>query len=90
MQEYTLNIRIAFDANDFGFQLAGKERYSIPKSAGSIVIWLGECVSDAQDVGAEVVRYASQYTVRDAHSESVHEVPKSPCIDCGPNVLGPV
>lgn len=90
MDEYILGVRLAFDADDLGFQLAGKVRYILPPNVVIIFIALGECVGHAQNVGAEVVRYALQYTVRDVLSKSVHDVPESLCIDCGPNELGPV
>lgn len=90
MNEYILGVRLAFDANDFGFQIAGIVWHKIPSSAVIIVIWFGECIGHAQNVGVEVVRYALQYTVRDVASESAHDVPESPCINCGPNKLGPV
>lgn len=92
IDEYILDVRLAFDANDFGFQVAGMAGYIravIPLVFG-IVIWLGECVAHAQDVGAEVVRYALQYTVRDALSECEYDATESHCMDCGLNELGSV
>lgn len=88
MDEYILNVRLAFEANDFGFQLAGPAGYIAPPNVVVIVMGLGECVGHAQNVNAEVVRYALQYTVRDVPSECFHDVQESPCINCGLNELG--
>lgn len=90
MDEYIHNVRLAFDANDFGFQDAGKVGYIHPPNVVIIFIGLGECVGHAQNVGAKVVRYALQYTVTDFPSESAHDAPESRRIDCGPNELGPL
>lgn len=90
IDEYILNVRLAFDANDFGFQFAGKFRDISPPPVFVVVMGRGECVGHVQNVNAEVVRYALQYTVRDVSSESMHDGVESPCIDCGPNQLSPV
>lgn len=90
MYEYIRNVRLAFDANDFGFQVAGEALYIPPPIVVVMVMGRGECIGHAQNVGAEVVRYALQYTVRYDPSESVHDVPESPRIDYGPNALGSV
>lgn len=90
VDEYVLGVRHTLDANDFGFQMAGKVRYTLPPIVVVIFISFGECVGHAQGVGEEVVRYALQYTIRDVLSESAHDAPESMCIDCGPNKLGPL
>lgn len=90
VDEYVLGVRHTLDANDFGFQMAGKVRYIPPARVVIIVIWFGECVGHAQYVGAKVIRYALQYTVKDLQSESEDDAPENLCIDCGPNGLGPV